>query len=114
MSTDDREQLAAREQLNWQRADVVARTLVQLATDPQGRAFLFGLLGVESQPSIMDATRTQLRGADLRAQHAVAAMDIVLRRWTWGDAETLGQLMPDLPEDVRETVADHLVKAGLS
>lgn len=65
-------------------------------------------------PSIMDATRSQLADADRRAQAAVAAMDIVLRRWTWGDAKTLGELMPELPEDVRETVADHLVRAGLS
>lgn len=65
-------------------------------------------------PSVMDATRPQLQAADARAQHAVAAMDVVLRRWSWGDAQTLGQLMPALPEDVREAVADHLVQAGLS
>ncbi|MFF0094186.1 hypothetical protein ACFYSF_30090 [Streptomyces canus] len=65
-------------------------------------------------PSIMDATRQQLMGADRRARAAVAAMDIVLRGWFWGDAQTLGQLMPDLPEHVREQVADHLVQAGLS
>ncbi|GAA4016131.1 hypothetical protein [Streptomyces plumbiresistens] len=65
-------------------------------------------------PSVMDATRAQLQAADVRAQHAVAAMDVVLRRWSWGDAQTLGQLMPELPEDVREAVADHLVQAGLS
>ncbi|WP_405581463.1 hypothetical protein [Streptomyces sp. NBC_01092] len=65
-------------------------------------------------PSIMDATRAQLLDADRRAMHARAAMDIVLRGWFWGDAQTLGQLMPDLPEDVREQVADHLVQAGLS
>ncbi|MFD5078049.1 hypothetical protein [Streptomyces sp. NPDC058371] len=71
-------------------------------------------LAVPAAPSVMDATRSQLTAADARAQHAVAAMDIVLRRWTWGDAQTLGELMPELPEDVREQVVDHLVRAGLS
>ncbi|MEU8866907.1 hypothetical protein [Streptomyces umbrinus] len=65
-------------------------------------------------PSVMDATRAQLMDADRRARAAVAAMNIVLRRWHWGDAQTLGELMPDLPEDVREQIADHLVQAGLS
>ncbi|MFF3204558.1 hypothetical protein [Streptomyces sp. NPDC002962] len=65
-------------------------------------------------PSIMDATKEQLMAADLRAQYAVAAMNIVLRKWTWGDAQTLGELVRGLPEDVREQIADHLVKAGLS
>ncbi|MFJ5266177.1 hypothetical protein ACIQAC_37525 [Streptomyces sp. NPDC088387] len=65
-------------------------------------------------PSVMDASRDQLAEADLRAQRAVAAMDQVLRRWSWGDARTLGELMPTLPEDVREQIADHLVRAGLS
>lgn len=65
-------------------------------------------------PSVMDATREQLQAADRRAQHAVAAMNVVLRQWSWGDARTLGELMPSLPEDVRETVAEHLVRAGLS
>ncbi|MGW2565796.1 hypothetical protein [Streptomyces sp. NPDC001537] len=67
-------------------------------------------------PSIMDATRAQLMAADLRARHAVAAMDVVLRGWSWGDARTLGELMrdPDLPQDVREHVADLLAEAGLS
>ncbi|EFL35497.1 predicted protein [Streptomyces viridochromogenes DSM 40736] len=65
-------------------------------------------------PSVMDATREQLQAADTRAQHALAATEIVLRRWTWGDAQTLGELMPSLPEEVREIVAEHLVRAGLS
>ncbi|MFI8529056.1 hypothetical protein ACIGMX_02215 [Streptomyces aquilus] len=110
----DSEHSPDREALDRFRADVVARTLVQLASDPGGRAFLFSVLGVTPAPSVMDATREQLLAADRRTQHAAAAMDVVLRRWSWGDAQTLGQLMPDLPEDVREQVADHLVRAGLS
>lgn len=71
-------------------------------------------IGPPAGPPVMDATREQLMAADLRAQHAGAAMDIVLRRWSWGDARTLGELVRGLPEDVREKIADHLVKAGLS
>ncbi|MEU9641325.1 hypothetical protein [Streptomyces sp. NPDC048188] len=71
-------------------------------------------LVVPASPPIMDATRDQLMSADLRAQHAVAAMDIALRQWSWGEATTLGELVRALPEDVRERLVDHLVKAGLS
>lgn len=66
------------------------------------------------RPSIMDATREQLMAADLRAQHVSTALEIVLRRWSWGDARTLGEMVRGLPEDVREQIADHLVKAGIS
>ncbi|MGW4545496.1 hypothetical protein ACWEN4_03845 [Streptomyces violaceorubidus] len=71
-------------------------------------------LAVPSSPPIMDATREQLMAADLRAQHAVAAMDIALRGWSWGEARTLGELVRGLPQDVRERLVDHLVEAGLS
>ncbi|TGB03199.1 hypothetical protein [Streptomyces sp. MZ04] len=71
-------------------------------------------LAQPAAPSVMDATRAQLQAADLRAQHALAAMDIVLRRWTWGDARTLGELVRTLPPNVREALAEHLVRAGLS
>lgn len=71
-------------------------------------------LAVPSGPPVMDATRDQLMAADLRAQHAVAAMDIALRGWSWGDATTLGELVRSLPEDVRERLAGHLIEAGLS
>ncbi|MER5397560.1 hypothetical protein [Streptomyces sp. NPDC002599] len=66
------------------------------------------------RPSIMDASREQLMAADHRAQHVTAALDIVLRQWAWGDARTLGELMPDLPEGVRERIVDNFVKAGIS
>ncbi|WP_258382439.1 hypothetical protein [Streptomyces sp. NTH33] len=39
----------------------------------------------------MDATREQLAAAEARARHAVAAMDIVLRQWSWAEARTLGE-----------------------
>lgn len=70
-------------------------------------------LGPPAAPSIMDATREQLGQAERRARHALAAMELI-RRWHWGDARTLGELMPELPEDVREQIADNLVKGGIS
>lgn len=96
-----------------ERAELVTRSLYEIAAAPEGRALLNHILG-NAQPSIMDATWSQLVDADRRARAAVAAMDVVLRRWTWGDAHTLGELMPQLPEDVRDLVAEHLVRAGLS
>lgn len=92
---------------------MVTRSLYEIAAAPEGRALLLDILG-NTQPSVMDATWSQLADADIRAQHAVAAMNVVLRQWSWGDAQTLGELMPGLPEDVREKVAEHLVAAGLS
>ncbi|MGI5134214.1 MULTISPECIES: hypothetical protein [unclassified Streptomyces] len=67
------------------------------------------------RPSVMDSTRQQLLAADVRGQHLRAALNIVLRRWFWPKSvATLGELVPDLPEDVRDQIADHLVRAGLS
>ncbi|MEV0483755.1 hypothetical protein AB0I69_24500 [Streptomyces sp. NPDC050508] len=70
-------------------------------------------LGPPVGPSIMDATPDQIADAERRARHALAAVELI-RRWHWGDARTLGELMPDLPEDVREQIADNFVKAGIS
>lgn len=65
-------------------------------------------------PSIMDATREQLNEAAYRAGHALEAMKLI-RGWFWPkDVESLGEFVRELPEDVREQIADHLVKAGLS
>ncbi len=65
-------------------------------------------------PSVMDATRAQLNEAAYRAQHALAAMELV-RGWFWPkEAATLGEFVRELPEDVREEIAGHLVEAGLS
>ncbi|WLW55569.1 hypothetical protein [Streptomyces sp. YU58] len=67
-----------------------------------------------ASPSIMDATRVQLADAERRARHALAALEI-LRGWFWSQSvATLGEFIRELPEDVREAVADHLVQAGLS
>ncbi|MGI5374915.1 hypothetical protein ACQEV2_11830 [Streptomyces sp. CA-251387] len=113
-------------ELDAQQAAIVAAGRAALADIQQasGEATAAVVRVIEAQtgvtlaappgPSIMDATRQQLMDADRRARAAVAAMDIVLRQWHWGDAQTLGQLMPDLPEHVREAVADHLVQAGQS
>ncbi|WP_405591276.1 hypothetical protein [Streptomyces sp. NBC_01092] len=65
-------------------------------------------------PSIMDATKAQLADAERRARHALVAVDLI-RGWFWPrDVVTLGEFVRDLPEDVREQIADNLVKAGLS
>ncbi|MER5662328.1 hypothetical protein [Streptomyces mirabilis] len=65
-------------------------------------------------PSVMDATREQLIDAGRRARHAHEAMRLIFR-FTWSaEYATLGALMRELPEDVREQIADHLWKAGLS
>ncbi|AZQ32636.1 hypothetical protein EJ357_03575 [Streptomyces cyaneochromogenes] len=111
--------------MDEQRAEIVAHGRealadIRRASDEAAAAIVrvveqrTGVSLVAGPPSVMDASRAQLADADRRAQHAVAAMDIVLRRWSWGDAQTLGELMPSLPQDVREAVADHLVQAGLS
>ncbi|MGW2169933.1 hypothetical protein ACWC1C_05300 [Streptomyces sp. NPDC001705] len=71
-------------------------------------------LAVPANPSVMDATRDQLMAADLRAQHAGAAMDIALRQWTWDGARTLGEFVRGLPPEVAARLADHLAEAGLS
>ncbi|MET7738908.1 hypothetical protein [Streptomyces sp. NPDC005385] len=65
-------------------------------------------------PSIMDATRDQLMAADLRAQHALAALKLI-RGFEWPpDVRTLGEFMRGLPDDIRERIAEHLVEAGQS
>ncbi|MFJ9626641.1 hypothetical protein ACIRU8_02965 [Streptomyces sp. NPDC101175] len=96
------------------RAVVIGEGLAEMISTAAGRAALADLIGNRLQPPIMNATRAELIEADRRARSAVAAMDVVLYRWSWGDAETLGELMPQLPEDVRELVAEHLVRAGLN
>lgn len=66
------------------------------------------------QPSVMDATRDQLMAADLRAQHALAALKLI-RGFEWpADVRTLGEFMRGLPDDVRDRIAGHLVDAGQS
>lgn len=68
------------------------------------------------RPSVMDATREQLKDAAGRARQALAAMDMVLKV-TWGDGiETLGDLMRDdyWTDEDRERIAECLARAGLS
>lgn len=66
------------------------------------------------QPSIMDATKGQLADAEYRARHALLAMEAI-RGFFWPNSvETLGEFIRGLPGDVRETIAGHLVEAGLS
>ncbi|MEV0474698.1 hypothetical protein [Streptomyces prunicolor] len=89
-------------------ADAARRSIVRGLADATGHKIAVG------PPSVMDADHEQLAAADLRARHACKAMEIVLRKWSWGEARTLGELMPQLPPDVRELVAEHLARAGLS
>ncbi|KUM69252.1 hypothetical protein [Streptomyces griseorubiginosus] len=97
-----------------ERSVIVGEGIAQMMSTEGGRELPAGLIGNRLQPPVMNATRDQLIEADRRARSAVAAMDIVLRKWSWGDAKTLGELMPQLPPDIRESVAEHLVRAGLS
>lgn len=65
-------------------------------------------------PSVMDATKEQLLNAELRAQHALRAMELI-RGFFWpNDVATLGEFVRGLPDDVRDEIAGHLVAAGLS
>lgn len=66
------------------------------------------------QPSVMDATKKQILDAERRAQHALAALKLI-HGWFWpNDVATLGEFVRGLPDDIREQIADHLVKAGQS
>ncbi|MFD8261680.1 hypothetical protein ACFV19_22725 [Streptomyces griseoluteus] len=108
------EHLPERKQFDRLRADIGAQVLVQLVTDPEGRAFLQGILR-ESAPSVMDATRAQLADALLRARHAVAAAETVLSV-SWGPHRTLGELMRDpiWSDEERERIVDNFIRAGIS
>ncbi|MFG2729478.1 hypothetical protein [Streptomyces canus] len=71
-------------------------------------------LGAPVGPSIMDATKAQLADAERRARHALAAVELI-RRFFWpSNVTTLGELVRELPEDIREQIADNFVRAGLS
>ncbi|MFD8392538.1 hypothetical protein ACFV2N_25915 [Streptomyces sp. NPDC059680] len=108
------EHLPEREQFDRLRADIGAQVLVQLVTNPEGRAFLFEILGVAPRPSVMDSTPEDVTELEQRCAHFLEFVKIY-RRWRpRGDRRSLGELVRELPEDVREQVADHLVRAGLS
>ncbi|MFF7049634.1 hypothetical protein ACFY94_14890 [Streptomyces griseorubiginosus] len=101
---------AGREALaNIQRASAEASAAVVRVIEQQTGVSL----GAPAAPSIMDATPKQIADAERRARHALAAVELI-RRWHWGDARTLGELMPQLPEGVREQIADNFVKARIS
>lgn len=70
-------------------------------------------IGPPARPSVMDLTPEQFKEEAAKARYALAAVELI-RRWHWGDARTLGELMPTLPEDVREQIADNFVKAGIN
>ncbi|MFI6404504.1 hypothetical protein [Streptomyces sp. NPDC050548] len=66
------------------------------------------------KPSVMDAHFSELVRMERQAAAYVEAMRIV-RQWMLPtDPRRLGELMPELLEDVREQIADSLVRAGLS
>ncbi|AZQ39652.1 hypothetical protein EJ357_44640 [Streptomyces cyaneochromogenes] len=111
--------------MDEQRAEIVAQGRealadIRRASDEAAAAIVrvveqrTGVSLVAGPPSVMDATRAQLVEADRRAQHAVAAMELI-RGWFWPPSvTTLGEFIRELPQDVREQIADHLVQAGLS
>jgi hypothetical protein len=66
------------------------------------------------RPSVMDAHFPELARMERQAAAYVEAMRVV-RQWMLPtDPRRLGELVPDLPEDVREQIADNLVRAGIS
>lgn len=75
--------------------------------------------GVDLTPSprapIMNATREQLKEAAGRARWALMAVDRVLS-CTWGDLETLGEVMQDdyWSDEERAEIAEWLARGGLS
>ncbi|MET7570796.1 hypothetical protein ABZT04_20200 [Streptomyces sp. NPDC005492] len=67
-----------------------------------------------TKPSVMDAHFPELARMERQAAAYVEAMRIV-RQWVLpSETRALGELMPELPEDVREQIADNLVRAGIS
>ncbi|WP_030674884.1 hypothetical protein [Streptomyces cellulosae] len=73
-----------------------------------------GITLADAKPSVMDAHFSELARMERQAAAYVEAMRIV-RRWMLPqDTHVLGEVMPNLPDDVREQIADNLVRAGLS
>ncbi|MEV7342903.1 hypothetical protein [Streptomyces sp. NPDC093544] len=107
-----REQIAqaGREALaDIQRASVEASAAVVRVVEQQT-----GLTLTAVKPSVMDAHFPELARMERQAAAYVEAMRVV-RQWMLpGDPRPLGELMPELLEDVREAIADNLVRAGLS
>jgi hypothetical protein len=68
----------------------------------------------DAKPSVMDAHFSELARMERQAAAYVEAMRIV-RQWMLpSDPRPLGEIVPQLPDNVRESLADHLVQAGLS
>ncbi|MFF3874680.1 hypothetical protein [Streptomyces sp. NPDC001978] len=114
----DGEHLAIREQLIAQGRQAIADTWTEAnAAVADIAAMIETATGVRlptGRPSVMDAAPEDITELEQRCAHFLEFVEIY-RRWRpRGDRRTLGQLMPELPEDVREAVADHLVRAGLS
>ena len=63
--------------------------------------------------SIMDLTRRDLVRAKIRFDHFAAAHELIMPYLAPDDTRTLGELMPQLPEETAELVAEHLAEAGL-
>jgi len=66
------------------------------------------------KPSVMDAGFRDLVRMRIQVDHYIAGHDLIKQWMLPTDTRTLGQLMPQLPEEIRELVAEHLAEAGLS
>lgn len=66
------------------------------------------------KPAIMDATGRDLLRMRFQVDHYAAAHKLITQHVSPTDPRPLGEVMRQLPEEVRELIADHLIRAGLS
>lgn len=71
-------------------------------------------LGPPAGPSVMDAQWGDLDRLAGRCTALLELHALIKQRRLPGDTRTLGTLVRELPEDVRESVADLCIRAGLS
>ncbi|MFI5880189.1 hypothetical protein [Streptomyces sp. NPDC051554] len=97
-----------------ERSKMLGEGIAELATDPEGRAFLLELTA-RMKPSIMDANREQITAAAFRAAFALRAYERTVESYPWpSECTTYGEYFRTLPEDVREAAVADWRDAGLS
>jgi hypothetical protein len=98
-----------------QRSVIVGEGVAAMVTTPEGRDFLIELAS-RLRPSIMDIPFSDLVRERLRADRLGAIVDTIAKntKATAADTRTLGEIMPQLPEDVRELLASYIISAGWS
>lgn len=97
-----------------QKSVIVGEGIAELVTTPEGREFLSEVLTRHQPSSVMDLPVRDLVRAGFLADRIAAARDLVMRHVKPTDPRMLGEVMPQLPEEIRELVVDHLLHAGLS